>query len=98
MLHHRRRASVTNRLLFFILLFLVILTRSFLANRDLNTLRSKTLAERCALNYARESLGRVDMENIGEAGREDRGRGLVGGQGRWATRIGRGTRNADIDE
>ena len=73
----RRYVSVTY-LIIFKLLVLVTLTRAILANWDLDALRGKALAERGTLNNTRESLGRVNGEDVTEAGGKDRSRCLVG--------------------
>lgn len=93
---YRREQSVTSQLI--VVPLPVIPTCTLLTDRDLNSLGSKALAERCALNHAGESLGRVDGEHVTEDGCEHWGDRFVGRQSTGSTGTGGRDRDANVYE
>ena len=54
-------------LLFTSFLALVVASWTVLSDGDFNALSRKALTQRCAFDYTREFLGRINREDLGEA-------------------------------
>jgi len=86
------------RLEIIIILLLIPLARPILANRDLDALRRKALAQPRALDDAWEALSAVHGEDLAEARREHGGlAGVDAGHGDAACVGAAGWRGGDAD-